>query len=189
MQEMASITPSSPHAHTCPHMHTHALTDGKLKSQVRKLFFKICHKLLTNLVLLLCTHVVEEPSATLPQMVKILPPSHPHQFPPSHLLTLTHSLPPAISPSPIPSLLPSHPKTFPPSCLLTLSYSKNSNLSSRVQFLPMGQTLMRPLRNSMNVPLRYVEGREGRGEEGEEGKLPEEIAGKGERRKIVVQVS
>ena len=37
--------------------------------------------------------------------------------------------------------------------LLTLSYSKNSSLSSCEQFLPMGQTLIKPLRNSMKVPL------------------------------------
>jgi hypothetical protein len=40
----------------------------------------------------------------------------------------------------------------------TLSYFSNSSLSSWLQFLPIGDTLSMPLRNSINVPLNiYTE--------------------------------
>ena len=96
------------------------LTDRKLKSQVRKLFFKICHKLLTNLVLLLCMYICggrtisntttdgQNTAAFSSSPIPSLPPSHSHTFPPSYRLTLTNSLPSVFSPSNIPSLTPSH---------------------------------------------------------------------------------
>lgn len=39
---------------------------------------------------------------------------------------------------------------------LTLSYLSNSSLSSWLQFRPIGDTLIIPLRNSINVPLQLL---------------------------------